>query len=96
MSYDNIKSSEVKPMEETADVIGTVRNFIIENFLFGEDNGLRNDTSLLENGIIDSTGIMELVSHLEAIFGIHIEDHELIPENLDSLDNISKFLKLKI
>lgn len=96
MSYDNSKSSDLKPLNENMDVIGTVRNFIVENFLFSEDSALKNDTSFLENGIIDSTGMMELVSFLEETFGIHIEDHELIPENLDSLANIAKFLKTKI
>ena len=73
----------------------TIRQFIIENFLFEEDNNLKEDTSFLENGIIDSTGILELVSFLEETFGITVEDEELIPENLDSIANVVKYLATK-
>ena len=73
-----------------------VRYFIIENFLFGDDNGLNEETSFLEEGIIDSTGILELVEFLEQEFGIQIADEELTPENLDSLARISAFLPAKI
>ncbi len=72
-----------------------VRSYIVDNFLFGDDNGLQNGTSFLDEGIIDSTGILELVAHLEETFGIHIEDEELIPENLDSIDNIVAFLNIR-
>jgi len=69
-----------------------VRGFIVENFLFGDDRGLDNDTSFLENGIIDSTGILELVMFLDDEFNVEIDDEELVPENLDSINNIHKFL----
>ncbi len=72
-----------------------VRNFILENFLFGNDDELENSTSFLEEGIIDSTGILELVSFLEEIFEITIEDEELIPENLDSIDNVDRYIRKK-
>ncbi len=72
-----------------------VRNFILENFLFGTDDELENSTSFLEEGIIDSTGILELVSFLEEIFEITIEDEELIPENLDSIDNVDRYIRKK-
>jgi len=72
-----------------------IREFIVENFLFGESNGLSDDTSFLDQGIIDSTGILELVDFLEATFGIKVEDEELIPENLDSIVNVEKFLSKK-
>ena len=73
-----------------------VRNFIIENFLFGKDDGLTDETSFLEGGIIDSTGILELVSFLEEEFGIAVEDEELIPEYLDSIKNVVGYLEGKI
>jgi len=73
-----------------------INSFIIENFLFGDDNNLKNDASLLENGIIDSTGVLELISFLEETYEITIEDDEMLPENLDSIDNINAFLKKKI
>jgi acyl carrier protein len=73
----------------------SIRSFIVENFLFGRDNGLKDDTSLLEQGIIDSTGVMELVAHVEKTYGITVADDELLPENLDSINAIVKFLERK-
>lgn len=73
-----------------------IREFIVEHFLFGEfDDNLKNDDSLLENGIIDSTGVLELVSFLEEIYGIELDDEEIVPENLDSIANMSKFIAKK-
>jgi acyl carrier protein len=74
-----------------------IHNFIIENFLFGDSNrGLKHTDSFLEGGIIDSTGVLELVSYLEETFGIKVEDEELIPENLDSIANASSFILRKL
>ncbi len=72
-----------------------IKNFIIENFLFGNANGLEDNTSFLEEGIIDSTGVLELVTFLEEEFEIQIEDEELIPENLDSINNVTAYLERK-
>jgi acyl carrier protein len=72
-----------------------IRSFIVENFLFGDDNGLKEDTSFLDEGIIDSTGVLELVTYLEEEFEIEVEDEELIPENLDSINNIAVYLEGK-
>ena len=77
------------------ELASNIRNFIIENFLFGEDNNLKEETSFLESGIIDSTGILELVSYLEETFGISVEDEELVPENLDSIANVVAYLGKK-
>ena len=74
----------------------TIKTFIIENFLFGSEDGLKDETSFLEEGIIDSTGILELVTFLEEEFSITIEDEELVPENLDSINNVTAFLDRKI
>ena len=76
--------------------ITAVKDYIVENFLFGDDKQLQEDTSFLDSGIIDSTGILELVTFLEVEFNIEIADDELIPENLDSLTNISKFIDGKL
>ena len=73
-----------------------IRDFIIENFLFGNANGLKDDTLFLEEGIIDSTGVLELVTFLEENFEIQVEDEELIPENLDSIDNVTGYLERKM
>ena len=72
-----------------------VRAFIVENFMFGNDEGLSDDTSFLEEGIIDSTGVLELVDFLEESFSIKIDDEELIPENLDSIKNLVAYLSIK-
>ena len=74
----------------------TIKTFIVENFLFGSEDGLKDETSFLEEGIIDSTGILELVTFLEEEFSITIEDEELVPENLDSINNVTAFLERKI
>ncbi len=69
-----------------------IKGFIIENFLFGEDSDLNDDTSFLEEGIIDSTGVLELIEYLEEEFDIEIDDEDMIPENLDSLNNLEQFI----
>lgn len=73
-----------------------LRTFIVENFMFGSDEGLGDDTSFLDEGIIDSTGVLELVDFLEGEFEISVNDEELLPENLDSINNIAAYLDKKI
>ena len=73
-----------------------VRRFVAENFLFAAHADDLSDTeSLLERGIIDSTGVLELVGFLERRYGITIEDHELVPANLDSVERIVRFVQSK-
>ena len=73
-----------------------IKEFIVNNFLMGEDSSsIQDDTSFLEQGIIDSTGILELVEFVQDTFSIKIEDEELIPDNLDSLNNLEKFINSK-
>ncbi|UCC98837.1 MAG: acyl carrier protein [Phycisphaerales bacterium] len=76
--------------------IEMVRKFVVDNFLFGNAKELKDNTSFMEEGIIDSTGILELVFFLEETFGMRIEDEELIPENMDSLQNIARFVAGKL
>jgi len=73
-----------------------IKGFIVENFLFGDGNGLEYDTSFLGEGIVDSTGILELVTFLEEEFSIAVEEDELIVENLDSINNVTAYLQTKI
>jgi Acyl carrier protein len=76
--------------------VDIIRNYILENYLFTSDqSALANDTSFLKSGIIDSTGILEVISFLESEFGITVEDEEMIPENLDSVDNLVAFVARK-
>lgn len=72
-----------------------IRAFVVENFLFGDDQGLEDEISFLDNGIIDSMGILELVEYIYEEFEITIADDELLPENLDSINNIAQFLQRK-
>ncbi|MGQ7792894.1 acyl carrier protein [Faunimonas sp. B44] len=73
-----------------------IRAFIEENFLFREEGaGLGEDESLLEAGLIDSTGILELVAFLETEFGIRMADAEIVPENLDSIRSIAAYVERK-
>lgn len=77
----------------TGQVHAEVRTYIVDNFLFGNDDPtLTGDASFLETGIIDSTGILELIQYAESTYGIEIDDEDMIPENLDSLDRISAFV----
>lgn len=72
-----------------------IRTYIVENFLFGDDRGLDDSTSFLDSGIIDSTGILELIGFLEDSFALKVADDELVPENLDSIDCLVRFMALK-
>ena len=76
--------------------INTVQRFVIDNFLFGDGQDLNANTSFMGEGIIDSTGILELIMFLEETYEISIEDNEMVPDNLDSLQKISLFLDKKL
>jgi acyl carrier protein len=73
-----------------------VRAFLVDSFLLGDDDGFASDESLLEAGIIDSTGVMEVVAFLEESFGIAVADDELVADNLDSVDRLTRFIQLKL
>ncbi|MCJ9751474.1 acyl carrier protein [Neorhizobium sp. BETTINA12A] len=74
----------------------SVREFIAENFLFRADAEVSNNQSLLESGVIDSTGVLELIAFLEQTYGITVADEEIVPENLDSIDNMTSYLTTKL
>ena len=73
-----------------------IRQFVIENFLFGQDKNLNNSQSFLDSGIIDSTGVLELIGFLESQYGISIQDDELVPSNLDSVERVARFVEGKL
>lgn len=74
-----------------------IRKFIADNFLFREDRGSLDDReSLLEAGLIDSTGVLELVGYLETEFSIRMDDNEIVPSNLDSIHAIVSFVSGKL
>jgi acyl carrier protein len=74
----------------------TIRNYILENYLFTNDqSSLDSGDSFLDKGVLDSTGILEVIYFLEETFGIKVSDEEMIPENLDSVNNIVAFIERK-
>lgn len=74
-----------------------LRRFIVDSFLFGQEgDGLLADTSLMGKGIVDSTGVLELITFLEKRYGVQIADEEIVPANLDSISNIARFLERKV
>ena len=85
MSEDNISKSQ------------ELKRYILETFLFSDDESLLgNDDSFLDRGIIDSTGILELIMFLEEKYGVVVLDHELVPENLDSVNRLVAFVERKL
>lgn len=73
-----------------------LRQFVTDNFPFGQVDELSNDDSFLDRGIVDSTGVLELVAFLEETYGITVEDAELVPANLDSINRLVRFLEGKL
>ncbi|MGZ8237539.1 MAG: acyl carrier protein [Methylobacter sp.] len=74
----------------------TIRHYIMENLLFTEDESILQDSSsFLDGGIIDSTGVMEIILFIEETFGIKVNDDEMLPANLDSVDNLAAFVQRK-
>ena len=75
------------------ETIKQIRGFILESYLFtDDDSALQNDQSLLEAGIIDSTGILELLDFIQRTFGVTVKDDEMVPENFDSVDRIADYI----
>ncbi len=74
-----------------------VKDFIITNFFLDpETTTLEESTSFLDEGIIDSTGILEVIGFVEETYGVKVKDSEMLPENLDSLGNIGRFVTTKL
>jgi len=77
------------------DYSNEIKEFIVKNFLLDDANGLQGDTSFLDSGIVDSTGMLELIMFLENRYHIKIEPEEMLPENLDSINRVVQFLAKK-
>jgi acyl carrier protein len=75
--------------------VNTIRNFIVDNFLFGDESSLKNNTDFFKESIIDSTGILELIAYIEMTYNIRIEDNEILQDNFSSINAIQKFLAAK-
>ena len=79
-----------------AETATDIRAFVVDNFLLGDDDGLEDDASLLDSGIVDSTGVVEIVTYLEERFGIEVHDEELVRANLDSISSLARFVERKV
>jgi acyl carrier protein len=74
-----------------------LRQFVIDNFMFGKPyEGFADDDSFIERGIIDSTAVMELVAFLEGRYHMKLLDQDLIPENLDSVNGLARFVESRL
>lgn len=74
-----------------------IKKFVLENFLFSDDEGLLCDhDSMIKKGIVDSTGILELITHLEETFEISVAEDEMVPANFESIDAITAFMARKL
>lgn len=82
-------------MSDAVQYSETIKQFIVDNFLFGDAAKLAVDTPLFEKGIIDSTGVLELVAFIEENFKVTVSDDELVQDNFSSLIAIEKFLHSK-
>jgi acyl carrier protein len=78
------------------DHLDELREFVINNFMFGKGDSLENKTDFFDKGIIDSTGTLELVSFIEEKYNISVLDNELIKENLSSLIKVNEYIKKKL
>ena len=72
-----------------------IREFVTTNFYVPDPKSLDDSTSLLDHGIIDSTGVLEVIMFIESTFGVTVEDSEMLPENLDSIERIAAFVARK-
>ena len=74
-----------------------IKQFVLKNYLFTEDeSALADDESLIRNGTVDSTGMLELVFHLEETWPIKIRDEEMVPANFETIDAITAFVTRKL
>jgi acyl carrier protein len=80
----------------TAEIEDEVQSFVRSNFQNGQPFDLQPDDSLLEKGLIDSSGVLELVAFLEERYEIKVEDEELTPDNLDSVRNVAAYVSRKL
>lgn len=87
---------ESKTVWTDEEIRSSVRSFIVETFLFGSAEAMAGDTeSFIKKGVMDSTGILELIEFLEEKFRVKVKEEETIPENLDSLESVVRFVARK-
>ena len=72
-----------------------VREFVLSNFYVADAASITDAMSLLDQGIVDSTGVLEIIGFIETTLGVTVEDHEMLPENLESIERIARFVQRK-
>ncbi len=78
------------------EIVLKIREFVISNYLFGDGERLTDDTSFMGSGIVDSTGMLDLIGFVEETYGVKIKDEELIPENFDNISRVAGFVRAKL
>ena len=78
------------------DIKQAVRSYVEQNFLVGSETVIGDADSLLQLQIVDTTGFLELVNFIESNFGVKVGDDEMVPENLETIDNIDEFVRRKL
>ncbi len=78
-----------------SDIKEKVRQFIVSNFYVADASSLKDEASLLDAGIVDSTGVLEVINFIESEFGVTVDDAEMVPENLDAVNHIVAFVQKK-
>ncbi len=73
-----------------------IREFILKNLYFAEDNSIADEDSFLETGVVDSMGVMELVAFVQSEFGVEVAQHEIVVENFDSIGKLANFVRRKL
>ena len=79
-----------------SDVADVIRSFVVETFLFGDGSAIENGDSLRQRGVVDSTGVLELIGFLEERYGLTVADAELVPENFDSIERVAGFVQRRL
>lgn len=82
-------------MAETGSIRDAIRTFVTTNFYVPDPKLVTDDTSFLSSGIVDSTGVLEVVTFVESTWGITVDDAELLPENLDSVNGLVNYITRK-
>lgn len=84
-----------EPSQRMQDVQQRVKQFVVENFYVSDPSEVGDDTSLITTGLVDSTGMLEVIGFLESEFGIRIRDQEMVPDNLETIGRITAFVGKK-
>jgi acyl carrier protein len=84
-----------EPSHRMQDVQRRVKQFVVENFYVSDPSEVGEDTSLIDTGLVDSTGMLEVIAFLESEFGIRIRDQEMVPDNLETIGRIAAFVGRK-